>query len=185
MNENNQSFVILNEVRSTPNEAKENAIRESLPIYDNPDKLLELESSQKNTSVRAPANILDEMLRTKFSNLGIREFMEIYTKLHIGEAFAIPVPSIVTCTFKGMNSAEEVQNFLSSHQQTIGHDRFGSFLNLHNDNVYEFTLIRANFDLKKDHHSIYHGYYYDQNEQFAFFIKSSAQFDITVVYSKK
>ena len=185
MNGNSQSFVILNRVRSNPNEAAENAIREKLPVYDIPDKLLELASSAQNLSVRAPAEILDEMLRMKFAGLVIQEFMKTYTKLHIGEAFALPVPPTVTCTFKEMSSAKEVQNFLSSHQRTIGHDAFGTFLNLHTDNVYEFTLIHANFNLAEEHKSIYHGYYYGENERFAFFIKSSAQFDLTVVYSEK
>ena len=185
MNGNSQSFVILNMVRSNPNEAMENEIRENLPVYNNPSLLLELASSKENTSVRAPAEVLDEMLRMKFVGLGIKEFMEIYTKLHIGQAFAFPVPPTVTCTFKEMDSAKDVQDFLSGHQRTIGEDRFGTFLNLHTDDVYEFTIIHANFNLAEDHNSIYHGYYYGENERFAFFIKSSAQFDLTVVYSEK
>ena len=186
MNGNSQSFVILNGIRSNPNEVKENAIRNSLPVYDNPSELQELENSQKDISVRATAEVMNEMLKMKFSGIDIQKFMEIYTKLHIGEAFALPVPPIITCTFKNMTSAEEVQNFLSGHQRLIGEDGFGrSFLNLHTDNVYEFTIIRAHFNLAEDHKSIYHGYYYDENEKFAFFIKSSAQFDLTVVYSEK
>lgn len=187
MNESSQRFVILNRVRSNPNEAAEKAFRENLPICNDPDNLLlEYANAQAtNKAVRAPAEVLDKMLRVKFGNLGIREFMEIYTKLHIGQAFALPVPPIITCTFKEMSSAENVQNFLSGHQRTIGEDRFGTFLNLHTDDVYEFTLIRANFNLENDHESIYQGYYYGDNEHFAFFIKSSAQFDLTVVYSEK
>lgn len=185
MNGNSQSFVILNSVRSNPNEAAENAFRESLPVCDDSAKLLEYANAQKNDAFRAPAEVLDNMLRMKFHGIGIREFMEIYTKLHIGEAFALPVPPLVTCVFKEMSSAKEVANFLSGHQRTIGEDRFGTFLNLHNDTVYEFTVIHANFNLEEEHKSIYHGYYYGDNEHFAFFIKSSAQFDLTVVYSEK
>ena len=187
MNENIQSFVILNSVRSNPNEAAENTFRENLPICENHDALLHeyANATENHKVVRATAETLDKMLRAKFNNLGIREFMEIYTKLHIGQPFAIPVPPIVTCTFKEMCTAEDVQNFLSGHQRTIGHDHFGTFLNLHTDNVYEFTLIRAAFNLEKDHNSIYHGYYYGEDEHFAFFIKSSAQFDLTIVYSEK
>lgn len=185
MNGNSQSFVILNSVRSNPNEAAEKAFRESLPICDNPAELLQFANAQENQSVRTPAEVLDEMLRMKFIGLGIREFMETYTKLHIGQAFAFPVPPTVTCTFKEMNSAEDVQTFLYGHQKTIGEDRLGTFLNLHTDDVYEFTIIHANFNLEEDHNSIYNGYYYGDNEHFALFIKSSAQFDLTVVYSEK
>ena len=80
MNGNSQSFVILNGIRSNPNEAKENAIRNSLPVYDNPSELLELENSQKDISVRATAEVMNEMLKMKFSGIDIQKFMEIYTK---------------------------------------------------------------------------------------------------------
>lgn len=185
MNGNSQSFLILNRVRSNPNEATEKAVRESLPTCDNPDELLKFANAQENQSFRTPAEVLDSMLRMKFSGLGIREFMETYTKLHVGQAFAFPVPPTVTCTFKEMNSAKDVQNFLSGHQRLIDEDGFGTFLNLHTDDVYEFTIIHACFNLEENHQSIYSGYYYGENEHFAFFIKSSAQFDLTVVYSEK
>lgn len=187
MNEHSQSFIILNSVRSNPNEAAEKAFRESLPICEDHNILLHeyANATENHKVVRATAETLDEMLHAKFEYLGIRQFMEIYTKLHIGQAFALPVPPIVTCTFKEMNTAEDVQNFLAGHQRTIGQDHFGTFLNLHTDDVYEFTLIRATFNLEEDHKSIYNGYYYGDHEHFAFFIKSSAQFDLTIVYSEK
>lgn len=185
MNEHSQRFVILNRVRSNPNEAAEKIARESLPVCTDPAELLEFANARTDQSFRTPSEVLNEMLRTKFLGLGVTEFMEIYTKLHVGQAFAFPTPPTVTCTFKEMDTAKSVQNFLSGHQRTIGEDRFGTFLNLHTDDVYEFTIIHANFNLEEEHKSIYHGYYYGENEHFAFFIKSSAQFDLTVVYSEK
>lgn len=185
MSENSQSFVILNMVRSNPNEAAEKIARESLPLCNNVDELLQLANTHENQSVRTPREILNGMLHLKFHGIEVAEFMKIYTKLHIGESFVLPIPPIVTCVFKEMDSPEDVQNFLEGHQRTIGQDSFGTFLNLHTDDVYEFTVIHANFNLEKEHNSIYHGYYYNENEYFAFFIKSSAQFDLTIVYSEK
>ena len=117
MNEHSQRFVILNRVRSNPNEAAEKIARESLPVCNDPVELLEFANARTDQSFRTPSEVLNEMLRTKFLGLGITEFMEIYTKLHVGQAFAFPTPPTVTCTFKEMDTAESVQNFLSGHQR--------------------------------------------------------------------
>ena len=188
MNGNNPEFVILNEVRTNPHEAEETAYRNSLPYCDDVNQLREYFNSDAESSVRTSSDVLDHALRREFgTNRDLEYFMKLYTQLHIGQAFAFPVPPEVVCYFKVKHSAEEVVNFLRGYQSIVGSDEHGrSFLNLHDDDVREYTFIRADFDLLSNKHKLYGGYLHStSNLRYTFFIRSSSQFDLTIVYNKK
>lgn len=187
MNGNNHEFVILNEVRTNPHEAEENAYRNSLPYCEDVNQLRELFNSDAESSVRTSSDVLDHALRREFgTNRDLEYFMKLYTKLHFGQSFAMPVPPEVVCYFKVKHSAQEVTDFLRGYQRTIGTDEHGrSFLNLHDDNVREYTFIRADFDIWGNKHQLYGGYIYrTSNLRYTFFIRSSSQFDLTIIYNK-
>ncbi len=182
MNEDSNIFHILTNLEN-PFEETERDHR-NLSKCETVDKLQTIDNSSLNVSVSAPKNVFDSFLKEKFDIDGISGFMEIYTKLHIGESFSLPVPENITAIFKVSNDPFELAHFLAHYQSTIITTRYSSYLNLHNDSIYRFTLIRADFDWEKHANQFCTGYHYE-TKQFHFFIRSSIQFDLTVLYQKK
>lgn len=131
-----------------------------------------------------PAETLDDFLKEKFSDIGIAEFMQIYTKMHVGEAFCLPVVTpTVACLFGSFDKPDLLINLLTNYQASVQKNIFGStFLNLHTDATYKFTLLHVT-GLKKNKNQFYSGYHHE-TEHFHFFLKSSAQFDLTVIYEE-
>ena len=185
MNENIQSFRILNSPEGNPFEGIKEALRQGLLKCDL-EELKKVDQTKKDRTVNASTLVFDEFLKEKFNGIGISEFMKIYTKKHVGEEFCLPVPSEITCIFNSSDDPEALAKFLANYKQTIGTNHFtgNTFLNLHNNNVYEFTLIRAEFSLD-EHKNLFWAGYHHSHDNFKFFIKSSAQFDLTVVYNDK
>lgn len=186
MDGNNHEFVILNEVRTNPHEAEETAYRNSLPYCEDVNQLEELFNSDADSSVRTSPDVLNNAMRKEFDDRDLDFFMNLYTQLHFGQSFVFPVPPEVVCYFKVKHSAQEVLDFLRGYQSIVGSDEHGrSFLNLHNDNVREYTFIRADFDIYGNKHKLYGGYIYrTANLRYTFLIRSSSQFDLTIVYNK-
>lgn len=131
-----------------------------------------------------PEKILDNFLKEKFGNIGIAEFMKIYTKMHVGEAFSLPVVTpVINCLFGSCDNLDLLSQILADYQSSLKKNVFGNtFLNFHTDAIYKFTLIHAT-GLKKSKNKFYTGYYH-KTEHFCFFIQSSAQFDLTIVYEE-
>ena len=182
MNEDSNVFRILTNLEN-PFEESEIDHR-NLPKCKNVSELNKIDLSSSNMSISAPKNVFDSFLKEKFDIEGIFGFMEIYTKLHIGEAFFLPVPENISVIFKVSNDPIDLSHFLTHYQSSIITTHNSSYLNLHNDTIYRFTLIRADFDWDKNANLFYLGYHYE-TEQFHFFIRSSIQFDLTVLYQKK
>lgn len=161
---------------------------ELLPKSRSAKELEENLLSETLTIFRTPFDSLNNFLTEKFDGIGIPEFMQIYTKLHVGQSFCLPVATPeITCYFKTERDHDYLAQFLPQYQESIVPNPFsfqGSRLNLHNDTIYKFTLIHANFSLAEFADYFRCGYHYETNE-FHFFIKSSIQFDLTVVYEEK
>lgn len=185
MNENTPVFRILNSPEGNPLEGIQEALRKALPYCDL-EGVKALDQSTSDTSANTAAKTFDQFLKEKFDGIGIGEFMKIYTKKHVGEAFCLPiVPPDITCRFMTATNPEVLAKFMETYKQSIGTNPFtgNTFMNLHNDTVYEFTLIRADFDLLANQKLFWRGYHH-QTDNFAFFINSSIQFDLTVIYQK-
>lgn len=131
-----------------------------------------------------PAETLDDFLKEKFSDIGIAEFMQIYTKMHVGEAFCLPVVTpTVTCLFGSFDVSDLLSQMLVDYQSTLKKNGSGStFLNLHTDATYKFTLLHVT-NLTESKNKFYSGYHHE-TEHFHFFLKSSAQFDLTILYEE-
>lgn len=144
----------------------------------------------------APAEVLNSFLVSKF-DCNITDFMKMYGKAHLKNIGVAPtdddvnlivavhlIPPSVICFFEEVNNPFELSFKLADYQATITEDAFGrSQLNLHDDSVRKFTLIRAKFSLEDEKKRFYFGYHFT-TEKFRYFIKSSAQFDLTVVYEE-
>ena len=140
--------------------------------------------------------VLNYFLDLKFSK-SINDFRRMYAETHFkalganisNEELDIiinihNIPQKIICCLARADDAAELSYRLANYQQTITEDCFGkSQLNLHNDDVGKFTLIRANFDLEAEKNKFYFGYHFS-TEKFKFFIKSSLQFDLTIVYQE-
>ncbi len=131
-----------------------------------------------------PAETLDDFLKEKFSGIGIAEFMQIYTRMHVGEAFCLPVVTpTVTCLFGSFDVSDLLSQMLVDYQSILKQNAFGStFLNLHTDATYKFTLLHVT-NLTESKNKFYSGYHHE-TEHFHFFLKSSAQFDLTILYEE-
>lgn len=134
-------------------------------------------------------DVLNEFLKAKFEN-NLGEFMRMYLKKHLTSANSKDIETVIRihsipkkiCLFvKEAYSPNELWLELKNYQSTIISGMFGeSKLNLHNDDVYKLTLIHAKFDLKPDKNAWF-GYFFNTPKHM-FFIKSSIQFDLTIVY---
>lgn len=167
----------------TPFEVDDSYYR-SLPNFSSVEELKNKKLSKEMDIFQTPAETLDAFLKETFGGIGIPELMRIYTKKHIGTEFCLPVvtPQVI-CYFKKEDNANSLFNMLANYQCSIIPSPFGNHLNLHNDTIYKFTLIRADFDLKENASNFFFGYHHE-SKNFHFFIKSSIQFDLTVVYEK-
>lgn len=181
--------IIISPVRNNPFEDDPRNY-ERLTVLNTAEELAQAELSGKTAVYRAPSEVVSSFLMKKFG-YDISGFMEMYTKLHFkrlaignGEGFAFPVPPMTCCYFAEYSDPMELAKKLSNHQSTIIKDEYGgTMLNLHNDTVYKFTVIRAKFNLAKVKEQFYFGYHFT-TEKFRLFIKSSIQFDLTVVYEE-
>lgn len=181
--------IIISPVRNNPFEDDPRNY-ERLTVLNTAEELAQAELSGKTAVYRAPSEVVSSFLMEKFG-YDISGFMEMYTKLHFkrlaignGEGFAFPVPPITCCYFAEYSDPTELAKRLSNYQASIIRDEHGdTMLNLHNDTVYKFTVIRAKFNLAEAKDQFYFGYHFT-TEKFRLFIKSSIQFDLTVVYEE-
>lgn len=132
-----------------------------------------------------PIEVLDEFLKKKFNN-GIVEFMLLYTEKHFGKAFCLPVvfSPTVRCLFYNSDDPDWLSQTLTDYQSAIKVNSFGNtYLNLHTNDIYKFTLMKANFSLKENAEKFLRGYHYTINN-FQIFIQSSIQGDLTLLYEE-
>lgn len=163
---------------------------ESLQELGTVEELMQRESTSKSESYKAPTPVFSNFLQERFGK-NLPEFMEMYSTEHFkalgfgsDAGFALPVGPTTIGYFGETSNPAKLANYLSDYQASVTKNPFGGTrLNLHNDMVYKFTLIRAKFSLKDEKNRFFFGYHFT-TDKFRFFIKSSVQFDLTVVYEE-
>lgn len=175
-----------------PNNPFEVANRDyrQLPEYETVDKLIKKETESQIDVFQAPSQVFSDFLKERFG-LTLTEFMLMYSKAHFtalgfGEqdGIAVPVGPTTICYFEESHDPAGLAKMLSGHSSCIERAPIsGTFLNLHFDQIYKFTLVRAKFDLSAEKDKFYFGYYIE-HDHFRFFIRSTVQFDLTVVYQE-
>lgn len=132
---------------------------------------------------KAPRTVLDSFLKELFKGIDLYGFMRIYSKLHIGEEFVLPVPNSIICMFYEFPSTDSkmLNYIIELHNRILTQHLNNGPLNLHDNTIATFTLVEAN---GVDFSQLSNGYVYS-NDNFTFFIKSSNQFDLTVFYEEK
>ncbi len=175
-----RAFSIFND-----NRHEATGIFQKLPVLSSTTELDEKISSNATELFSISAEALDDFLKGKFDGNGIAELMQIYTQKHIGEAFCLPVVTpIVSVFFTSIDNPRILSQLLANYQSTVKDSLLGNtFLNLHTDSMYKFTLIRANFNLEENQNLFSFGYHH-KTEHFRLFLKSSAQFDLTLVFEE-
>jgi hypothetical protein len=111
--------------------------------------------------------------------------MELYSELRFGKPSVFPIEaSKITCVLRKVLDAriliEEHRRQSSSALRYP--DVCGSSLDLHDNSVYILTLIECDFDISQ-YKSQLMGCYY-KSEKYCFKIKSSVQWDLTILYQK-
>lgn len=163
---------------------------ESLQELTTVEDLLEKESGSKHETYRAKTELFNTFLQKRFG-LSIPDFMQMYTKEHFRvlsgieqEGVVLPVGPTTICYFAESSNPEMLAKRLANYQASVIPTPFGGTqLNLHNDTIYKFTIVRANFDLDSAKEHLFFGYHFT-TDKFRFFIKSSVQADLTVVYEE-
>lgn len=128
-----------------------------------------------------PKEILDNFLKEKFKGLELFDFMKNYARLHMGQEFLLPVPESIICMFYKANDVETLNRQINSYENILTRNLNDGPLNLHDNSIATFTLVEAT-DL--DFSKLWGGYQYS-NGKFNFFIKSSIQFDLVIIYERK
>lgn len=152
--------------------------------------LIQKESCSKHENYRVSTQIFSEFLQKRFG-LNLPDFMQMYTKEHFktlgfkgSEGIVLPVGSTTICYFAESSNPEMLAKRLANYQASVVPNLFGGTrLNLHNDTIYKFTIIRAKFSLDATKNHFFFGYHF-KTDKFNFFIKSSVQADLTVVYEE-
>lgn len=143
-----------------------------------------------------PTEVLNSFLASKFG-CNITDFMKMYGKTHLNNigisptdddveliVAVHPLPPKMVCFFEEADDPCKLSSKLANYQATVTEDFFGrSQLNLHDNSLRKFTLIRAKFSLETEKKNFYFGYHFT-TEKFRYFIKSSAQFDLAIVYEE-
>lgn len=163
---------------------------ESFPEIATIEELAEKELRSKSNTYRVSTQILSDFLKQRFDH-DLPEFMKLYSKTHFSglgfefeEGIVLPIASTTACYFGETNNPDQLAKFLANYQASVVKNPFGGTrLSLHNDTIYEFTLIRAGFNLEAEKNKFFFGYHFT-TDKFRFFIKSSVQFDLTVVYEE-
>lgn len=147
-----------------------------------------------------PAEVFDEFLSERFG-YSIEGFRKIYLSKHMADfsedeisgiaKYANPIPQTVRACFQEANSVVElIFKYKHSKGTMEAHSCTGP-LSLHYDTISNFTIIRARFskltadreNLEKIKKESFFGYYFS-DEKFRFFISSSMQLDLTVIYEE-
>ena len=162
---------------------------ESLTELATVEDLIEKESHSKYSIYRSPTLVFSDFLQKRFG-LDLTAFMKMYTKEHL-TAWGINVPEGIVLLpvgpttiffFAESSDPKMLAKKLANYQASVVPTTLGGTrLNLHNNTIYKFTLIRANFSLADAKDDFFFGYYF-KKDKFRFLIKSSVKADLTVVY---
>lgn len=174
-----------------------------MPKVETAEGLIFQESVSYNMSFfETPAEEFDKFLSKRFGYT-ISDFRKMYIsnripslkededKLNAMVQFVNPIPETITAFFLEANSLFEVMFKCRQTKKFVEQISNSGPLPLHNDNISNFTIIRARFsNLTKEKESlegiqndIFFGYFFS-NEKFRFMINSSSQFDLTVIYEE-
>lgn len=168
----------------------ENREYESLPELATVEELIQKEATSKHEAYKTPTTLFSNFLQERFGK-DLPSFMMLYSQMHFNaigfeaeEGFALPVGPTTICYLGESANPTELAAYLADYQASVVRSPFGGTrLNLHNDTVYKFTIIRASFSLEDEKGLFNFGYHFT-TDKFRFFIKSSVQFDLTVVYEE-
>lgn len=153
-----------------------------IPKCSDPAILQQTVLAGQNKMFKVPTELMNLFLNNYFGINGIYSFMKIYSKLHAGIEFAMPVPETIYYLFGYENNPEVIKKLLTGYQASVGvMGGSSTFLNLHTNDIYKLTIIAAGFDLECID-SPFLGYHY-KNKNFHFVIKSSSQMDLTILYN--
>lgn len=127
--------------------------------------------------------LMNTFLKRHFCVEDIKELMFTYSSLHNGFALAQEPPESIYCFFGNEKDSDTLRDLLARYQHSVGVMSNGvtTFLNLHTDDIYKLSIIRADFDLNTfnyDFLGVHH-----KTDDFHFFLYSSPQLDITIVYN--
>lgn len=147
-----------------------------------------------------PEKVFDEFLSGRFG-YSIKGFRKIYLSKHMADfskdeisviaKYVNPIPANIRAYFEEVNSSFELMFKYKQCQEIIKAHSCSGPLPLHDDTISNFTIIRARFSkLTADRESLekikkerLFGYYFS-DEKFRFFISSSMQLDLTVIYEE-
>lgn len=163
---------------------------ESFPEIATIEELTQKELNSKGDAYKVPTTLFSNFLKQRFDH-DLPEFMKLYSKAHFSglgfefeEGIVLPIASTTACYFGKTSNPDRLAEYLANYQASVVRSPFGGTrLNLHNDTIYEFTLIRADFNLEAEKSKFFFGYHFT-TDKFRFFIKSSVQFDLTVIYEE-
>lgn len=166
-----------------------NSHYDELSEFNTVEKLLQKEADGKTSIYRTPSQVFNDYLKTRF-DISLSEFMVMYSQAHfknigfrVTDGIALPIGPTTICYFEETDDAIDLACKLACHASCIVSDSRGrTLLNLH-ENIYKFTLVRAKFDLQAEKDRFNFGYHF-KTDRFLFFITSTVQFDLTVVYQE-
>lgn len=130
--------------------------------------------------------LLNDFLKEKFG-MNMNDFFEEYTFLYLDEKLPLFQASRrVICLFEEQKTdsnaiSELKRKLLNFHESKIDIINYGP-LHIHNSDISYFILRKANFNISKN--KLPKGFTFSKN-RFNFFVSSSSQCDLTVVYEEK
>ncbi len=154
-----------------------------MPTCDDIDILNRLPMSDSCIMFKVQNILMNTFLNKYFGIENIQKFMCLYCKLQNGFELAQPTPELIYCFWGNEKNPETLKDLLAWYQPSVGvmADGVTTFANLHTDAIYKLSIIRADFDLA-DFNYPFLGVHH-KTENFHFFLKSSPQMDITIVYN--
>lgn len=155
----------------------------NIPVCSKVELLNQAVSSDECRMFKSPTEIIDSFLDSYFGIKSIVELIAIYNMLRLGLYFSYPVPKSIYCFLGSEKNPETLKKLLSTYQSRICimKDGISTFSNMHPMDIYKLSVIRADFDLDNFNHTLLGKHY--MTEKFHFFLRSSPQMDITIVYN--
>lgn len=180
-----------------------NATRDygSIPTLDSVEDILLQESISSTLCCYTIATeLFDKFLSERFG-YNIQDFRQLYSKEHasllnidvnalLALAQHMPLPDNIRAYFAEVNSSFGLMFKYEQCKELVNSHCCPGKLPLHNNAIANFTIIRACFSQLGAHECLENlknnssfGYYVS-TEKFRFFISSSMQLDITIVYEE-
>ena len=126
---------------------------------------------------------LNSFIADKFNGFGIEEFFRMYTQICFNEQFCVPISPNAIFHYWEYSDSNKLKNELQDYGSMLIDTPFGTFPNLHDTSLFNFTLIHAKFDLLEDFKKYWPGCFLSIYN-FDFYIKATAQGDLTIIYQE-